>query len=121
EVLPFYTSALELELEQIEQVHSEGVKIAFLTIGETRLELVEPLHNDSPIQKFIHTNREGIHNIALEVDDVDQRLEHAKNDGIHLIDEQAKIGAEGAKAAFIHPKAANEVLYELSQPMKGKH
>lgn len=121
EVLPFYTSALELELEQIEQVHSEGVKIAFLKIGDTRFELLEPLHNDSPIQKFIHKKGEGIHHIALEVDDIDQRLEHLKNDGIHLIDEQAKIGAEGAKVAFIHPKAANGVLYELSQPMKGKH
>src|SRR5699024_7937565 len=121
EVLPFYTSALELELEQIEQVHSEGVKIAFLKIGDTRFELLEPLHNDSPIQKFIHKKGEGIHHIALEVDDIDQRLEHLKNAGIHLIDEQGKIGAEGAKVAFIHPKAANGVLYELSQPMKGKH
>src|SRR5699024_4759184 len=107
-------------LEQIEQVHSEGVKIAFLKIGDTRFELLEPLHNDSPIQKFIHKKGEGIHHIALEVDDIDQRLEHLKNDGIHLIDEQAKIGTEGAIVSFIHHKASNVVLYELSKPMKRK-
>src|SRR5699024_12860200 len=82
EVLHFYTSALELELEQIEQVHSEGVKIAFLKIGDTRFELLEPLHNDSSIQKFIHKKGEGLNHIELEVEYIDLRVENVKSDDI---------------------------------------
>lgn len=96
-------------------MEAEGVKVAFLTIGESRFELLEPLHEASPIQQFIDKKGEGIHHIALGVDNMDERLKQYKNGGIHLINEEAKHGAHNSQIAFIHPKAANGVLFELCQ------
>lgn len=119
QALPFYSNILGLELEGVETVESEDVKVAFLKIGATRFELLEPLSPASAIQKFIDKKGEGIHHIALEVDNINARLEQYKTDGIKLIHEQAKPGAHNSEIAFIHPKAANGVLFELCQPAKG--
>ncbi|WP_249871937.1 methylmalonyl-CoA epimerase [Oceanobacillus saliphilus] len=113
--LPFYTDSLGLELEMVEQVESEGVKIAFIKIGETRLELLEPLNDSSSVRKFLDKKGEGIHHIALEVDDIETRLQQLNKQGIKLINEKAKTGAHNSQIAFIHPKAANGVLFELCQ------
>lgn len=115
ESLPFYVNQLKLCLDGIEEVASEQVKVAFLTIGKTRLELLEPLSEESPIARFIEKRGEGIHHIALGVKDIEGRLKELKENGIRLLNEEAKDGAEGAKVAFIHPKAAHGVLYELSE------
>ncbi|MHA6251031.1 methylmalonyl-CoA epimerase [Oceanobacillus sp. CAU 1775] len=120
EALPFYTKGLGIFVDSMEEVESEGVKIAFLKIGETRIELLEPLNENSPIKTFIDKRGEGIHHIALEVDDISHRLEQMKSNGIQLINETAKIGAHDSQIAFIHPKAANGVLFELCQPAKGE-
>ncbi len=117
--LPFYVEQLHLELEGIEEVESEQVKVAFLRIGESRLELLEPTSENSPIYKFIEKRGEGIHHIALGVNDIEKRLEELKTNGISLINEQPKIGAGQAKIAFIHPKSASGVLYELCEKQKG--
>lgn len=117
--LPFYYNTLGLELEQVEEVASEHVKVAFLAIGETRIELLEPLNNDSTIRKFIDKQGEGIHHIAIEVDDIDERLDRYKRQGISLLNETAKQGAYDSRIAFLHPKAANGVLYELCQENRG--
>lgn len=119
QALPFYSNTLGLELEGVETVETEGVKVAFLKIGETRFELLEPLSPSSTIQKFIDKKGEGIHHIALEVDNINARLEKYKTDGIKLIHEEAKTGAHHSEIAFIHPKAANGVLFELCQPVEG--
>ncbi|ASK63261.1 methylmalonyl-CoA epimerase [Virgibacillus phasianinus] len=116
QAIPFYTNTLGLQLEGVETVESEGVKVAFLKIGETRFELLEALSSTSSIQKFIDNKGEGIHHIALEVDNINARLEQYKADGVRLINEQAKAGAHNSEIAFIHPKAANGVLVELCQP-----
>ncbi len=116
ETLPFYTETLGLEFKGQDEVESEGVKVAFLSIGESNLELLEPLHDDSPIAKYIEKRGEGIHHIALEVDDIHTRLEQMKSQGIRTINDQPKEGAHGTQVAFLHPKAANGVLYELCQP-----
>jgi methylmalonyl-CoA epimerase len=118
-VLDLYTNTLNLQLEKIEEVPTEGVKVAFLKIGETRIELLEPLHNQSPIFTFIERKGEGIHHIALEVDHIDVRLTSMKENGIQLINEQAKQGANGAKVAFLHPKSTNGVLFELCEHKDG--
>lgn len=119
QALPFYSTVLGLELEGVETVESEGVKVAFLKIGETRFELLEALSESSTIQTFIDKKGEGIHHIALEVDNIIARLEQYKADGIKLIHEQAKPGAHNSEIAFIHPKAASGVLFELCQPAEG--
>lgn len=113
--LAFYTDSLGLKLESVEIIESEGVKVAFLNIGESRIELLEPLNDTSPIHRFIEKRGEGIHHIAFEVDHIEKRLQQMKTEGIQLIDEQVKIGANDSKVAFIHPKAANGVLVELCQ------
>ncbi|RKQ37733.1 methylmalonyl-CoA epimerase [Oceanobacillus halophilus] len=113
--IPFYTDSLGLPLEAVEEVESEGVKVAFIKIGETRFELLEPLNEESPIRKFLNKNGEGIHHVALEVDDIQSRIEYLKTSGIQLINDKAKPGAHNSKVAFIHPKAAGRVLFELCE------
>ncbi|SFA72306.1 methylmalonyl-CoA epimerase [Lentibacillus halodurans] len=119
QVLSFYTDTLGLELESVETVESEGVKTAFLKIGESRIELLEPLDSDSPIQHFLNKKGEGIHHIALEEDKLDKRLQRIISEGIPLINEEPKQGAHDSQIAFIHPKAANGVLFELCQHPEG--
>jgi len=118
-VLPFYTDTLGLELEGVEEVESEGVKVAFLKIGETRFELLEPLHEESAVKKYINKKGEGVHHIALEVDNIRERLQRLKTEGIKMINEEPKPGAHQTQIAFIHPKAANGVLFEFCEPDDG--
>ncbi|HEX7065197.1 MAG TPA: methylmalonyl-CoA epimerase [Bacillales bacterium] len=115
EALPFYVEQLKLKLDGIEEVEAEGVKVAFLTVGETRFELLEPLSETSPIAKFISKRGEGIHHIALGVKDIAGRVRELMKNGVQMLNEEPKEGAEGAQVAFIHPKAAHSVLYELTE------
>jgi len=117
--LPFYRDVLKVEVEAVETVESEKVKVAFLKVGETHIELLEPIEETSPIQTFINKRGEGIHHIALEVDDIEKRLTDMRENGIKLINEEAKDGAGDAKIAFLHPKSTNGVLYELCEYKKG--
>ena len=119
QALPFYTDSLGLMLEGVETVDSEGVKIAFLKIGSSRIELLEPLNDSSPIKAFIEKKGEGMHHIALEVDNISERLSKLKSEGIQLINDEAKQGANNSQIAFIHPKAASGVLVELCQHEEG--
>lgn len=113
--IPFYTNLLGLTLEKIEEVESEQVKVAFLKIGNSRIELLEPLSESSAIYKFLQNKGEGIHHIAFEVDHINDRLANLKTNGIKLIHEQAKQGANDSQIAFLHPKSTNGVLIELCQ------
>ncbi len=115
ETLPFYTEVLRLPLLAIEEVESEKVKVAFLEVGETHIELLEPTSEESAIAKYIEKRGEGIHHIALGVGSIEDRLKELKEKGIRLIQEEPKIGAGGAKVAFLHPKATKGVLYELCE------
>ncbi|WP_430785400.1 methylmalonyl-CoA epimerase [Virgibacillus flavescens] len=119
QALPFYSDILGLELEGIETVVSEDVKVAFLKIGEARFELLEPLSEKSAVQGFITKKGEGVHHIAIEVDNINERLQQYKSKGVQLIHEESKPGAHNSEIAFIHPKAANGVLVELCQSAEG--
>ncbi|MCP3025757.1 methylmalonyl-CoA epimerase [Halobacillus sp. A5] len=114
--LPFYQNTLGLTLEAVEEVESEKVRVAFFSVGDSRIELLEPISDDSPIHHFISKKGQGIHHIALEVDDIRQRLQQYKEEGVNLLHEGPKQGAHQSEIAFIHPKAAHGVLYELCQP-----
>ncbi|WP_458412573.1 methylmalonyl-CoA epimerase [Schinkia sp. CFF1] len=119
--LPLYTENLKLKLMGIEEVVSEGVKVAFLKVGESKIELLEPLNSESPIAKFIEKKGEGIHHIALGVDDINERIKDIKANGLRMINEEPKTGAGGAQIAFMHPKSTGGVLYELCEkPEKGE-
>ena len=119
--LPFYTDVLELTLLGIEEVESQKVKVAFLQAGGTKLELLEPTSEESPIAKFIEKRGEGIHHVALGVESIEERIIEMKEKGIQMIDQQPRLGAGGAQIAFMHPKSSAGVLYELCEKkgMKG--
>ncbi|WP_042355121.1 methylmalonyl-CoA epimerase [Bacillus rubiinfantis] len=114
-VLPFYTEVLQLPLLRIEEVESQQVKVAFLQAGETKLELLEPMSQESAVAKFIEKRGAGIHHVALGVESIQQRIAELKEQGIRMIDESPRPGAGGANIAFMHPKAAAGVLFELCE------
>jgi len=119
--LPFYTEVLRLSLLGIEEVESQKVKVAFLQAGETKLELLEPTSAESSIATFIEKRGEGIHHVALGVSSIEERITEMKEKGIRMIDEEPRPGAGGADIAFMHPKSASGVLFELCEKkgMKG--
>jgi methylmalonyl-CoA epimerase len=116
EAVPLYRDVFGLDYEGIEVVDSEQVRVAFFKIGESRIELLEPLSENSAIYKYLQKKGEGIHHIALEVSDLKQRLSELKEKGIRLIHEQPKPGAHQMNISFLHPKATGGVLYELCEP-----
>ncbi len=115
ETLPFYVESLKLELKGIEEVATQKVRVAFLSIGEAKIELLEPISDDSPIAQFIEKKGEGIHHVALAVDNIEERLNDLKENGVRLIHESPVPGAANALVAFLHPKAAQGVLYEFCE------
>lgn len=117
-VLKFYSGSLGLTCTGQEAVASQKVKVAFLPLGQTNIELLESTDPDGPIAKFIENRGEGVHHIAIEVDDIEQALAELKAKGVRLIDEVPRVGAHDAKIAFIHPKASHGVLIELCQYAK---
>ena len=106
---------LGLKIEHVETVETQRVKTAFLSVGDSNLELLEPTSPDSPIAKFIEKRGEGIHHICLRVDDLEAHLERLKAAGYRLINEAPVPGAHGCRVAFLHPSAGNGVLIELSE------
>ncbi|MBE0503987.1 MAG: methylmalonyl-CoA epimerase [Desulfuromonadales bacterium] len=112
---PFYRDVLGMVFEGMEVVAEQKVKVAFFAVGESRVELLEPTADDSPVAKFLEKNGEGTHHIAYEVDDLVATLEKLKAAGVRLIDEVPRCGAHGTRIAFLHPKASGGVLTELCQ------
>lgn len=115
EALKFWGDALGLENVHTEIVEDQKVRVAMLPIGETRVELLEPTSDDSPISKFLEKRGGGIHHIAVEVEDIERSLAKLKAEGMRLIDENPRIGAEGCLIAFVHPASSGGVLLELVQ------
>jgi methylmalonyl-CoA/ethylmalonyl-CoA epimerase len=104
-----------LEVEHVEVVETQRVKTAFLSVGDSNLELLEPTSPDSPIAKFIEKRGEGIHHLCFRVDDIEAHLARLKSAGYRLINEAPVPGAHGCRVAFLHPAAGNGVLIELSE------
>jgi len=119
DALLFYKDILQLTYLGTEEVNSQQVRVAFLSAGETKIELLEPMTSNSPIAKFLQKKGEGIHHVAFGVHDLSARLVELKTKGIPLIDEVPRDGAANSQIAFIHPKAANKVLVELCEKNNG--
>ena len=115
ESLAFYRDQLGLSVGGFEEVPEQKVKVAFMQIGESRIELLQSTTPDGPVAKFIEKRGQGIQHIAIGVDNIEKELESLKSKGARLIDEQPRIGAGGAKIAFVHPKSSSGVLLELCQ------
>ncbi len=104
-----------MNFEGTEEVAEQKVRVAFLQVGESRIELLEPTSPDSPVAKFLEKNGEGIHHVAYEVEDLEAALADLQAKDVRLIDQTPRKGAHGASIAFVHPKASGGVLTELCQ------
>jgi methylmalonyl-CoA/ethylmalonyl-CoA epimerase len=113
EALAFWRDALGLELSHREEVPEQESLIAFLPVGESEVELVEPTTETSGIARYLARRGPGMHHICFEVDDIEATLARLKEQGIQLINEEPTIGAGGKRIAFIHPKSTGGVLVEL--------
>ncbi len=115
EGLAVWQDALGLKPDSHEEIAEQGVKICMLPVGDTHVELLEPLSPESPVGRFLSKRGPGIHHIAVEVTDIGASLAELKQRGVRLIDETPRVGAGGCLVAFIHPSSANGVLLELVQ------
>ena len=111
----FWTDILGLKFEGIETVEAQKVTTAFLPVGESEVELLESTSSDGPVAKYIDKKGEGVQHVAFRVENIEDALQELKDKGIRLIDETPRMGAGGAKIAFLHPKATSGVLVELCQ------
>ncbi len=119
ETIPYYEKLLGQKCYAIEEVADQKVKTAFFKLGDTKIELLEPTAEDSPIAKFLEKNpRGGVHHVAFCVDGVQQALNDAAEMGIQLIDKAPRRGAEGLNIGFLHPKSTHGVLTELCEVPK---
>lgn len=117
--LELFTGALPLDLVHTEDY--QGMKIGFIPVGDSSIELLQDVSGSSSIKKFLENNGEGIHHIAFEVDDIEQAVAELREKGVKLIDEKPRAGAHGMSIAFMHPKATHGILMELVQPMGKTH
>ena len=111
----FWSGVLGLNFEGAETVAEQKVTTAFFPVGESEVELLESTAPDGPVAKYIEKRGQGIQHVAFRVENIDEALAELKEKGVQLIDQQPRIGAGGAKIAFLHPKATNGVLVELCE------
>jgi methylmalonyl-CoA/ethylmalonyl-CoA epimerase len=114
--IPLYEKLLGVECYAIESVPDQLVKTAFFKVGSVKIELLEPTDELSPIASFLSNKGEGVHHIALAVDDIHEALKDAKSKGFRLIDRVPRPGAEGLRIGFLNPKRTGNVLYEFCSP-----
>ena len=113
--LKVYRDALGLPLARVEDVPAEGVKVAFLPMpeGDGEVELVQPTDEESGIARFLAKRGQGIHHICFRVDDIQAAMDHVTANGMQVIEDEPRVGSQGQKYVFIHPKSAHGVLIEL--------
>jgi len=115
EAIGVYETLLSAKCYKEEIVESEGVRTAFIMVGDSKIELLEATNEDSAIAKFLAKNREGFHHVAFEVDDIDSELIRLQKEGFTLIHVKPKSGADNKRIAFLHPKSTKGMLVELCQ------
>jgi len=120
EGVKFY-EALGLDLEGVEEVTEQGVKVGFLPVGDMRLELLEPTGPSSPIAKHLERRGPGLHHVCLRVDDISGAMVALAKRGYQLLSDEPQAGAHGCMVCFVHPKSTGGVLLELSQPSITSH
>lgn len=118
EKLKLYKDFLGLEVTEIEEIPERGLRVYFIKIGDTRLELLEPMNENSEISGFLEKKGEGIHHIAFNVNGIDEAVALAKENGLQPLSDEPKRGAGGTRVLFLHPKTTGGVLTEL---VEGEH
>jgi methylmalonyl-CoA/ethylmalonyl-CoA epimerase len=117
--LAFYRDALQMELVHRETIVEQGVDAALLDVGDSHVELIEPLSPETGVGKFLEKRGAGLHHVAYRVESIDDALKACVAAGIRLIDEQPRTGIRGSRVAFLHPASTGGVLTEIVQPAKG--
>ena len=118
EKLKLYKDFLGLEVTEIEEIPERGLRVYFIKVGDTRLELLEPMNENSEISGFLEKKGEGIHHIAFNVNGIDEAVALAKENGLQPLSDEPKRGAGGTRVLFLHPKTTGGVLTEL---VEGEH
>ena len=116
EALRFYSETLGLTVHKQATVEQQGVKAVLITVGQSEIELLEPLSPETPVGRFLERRGEGFHHVCFQTDSIEQELADLKAKGIELIDQEPRIGLAG-RIAFVHPRATNGVLVELAEPL----
>lgn len=116
----FYAERFGVQVGEPEEVAEQGVKAIMFRVGESKIELLQPTREDSPVGKFLVKRGPGFHHVAFEVEDIEAALRELKVGGVELIDENPRIGAGGTRMAFVHPREAFGVLTELVERPNGK-
>ncbi|MBM4235195.1 MAG: methylmalonyl-CoA epimerase [Firmicutes bacterium] len=115
DALELYRDQLGLECKGTEVVEEQKVKVAFLPVGESKIELLESTDPEGPVGKFIEKKGGGVHHLSFRVSNIEEKLEQLKQQGVALIDQKPRYGAGGAKIAFLHPKSTGGVLIEICE------
>jgi len=117
--IPFFTDVLGLEVTHTDVEEGQGVVVAFMPLGESEIELIEPVEETSGVARFLDRRGSGMHHLCVEVDDMDEALARLQEHEVRLIDDEPYIGTGGRRIVFIHPKAAHGVLVELYEKLPG--
>ena len=115
----FYEERFGVKAGEPEEVAEQGIRAVMFRVGESKIELLEPTREDSPIGRFLIKRGPGFHHVAFEVEDIETSLLDLKEGGVELIDEEPRVGAGGTRMAFVHPREAFGVLTELVERPKG--
>ena len=116
DVLPFYRDVLQLPVEEPEELPHMGLRVVKITVGESRLELIEPTRDDTPIAGFLAKRGPGIHHVCFRVTDIDAAGQRLAEEGYRPLTDEPQDGADGCRVLFLHPRLTGGVLIELSQP-----
>ena len=113
--MAIWRDVLGLKVDSTEDIAGQGVRVCMLAVGDTHVELLEPLGSETAVGKFLAKRGPGMHHIAIEVADIHSSLAELKNKGARLVDETPRVGVGGCLVAFVHPSSFNGVLLELVQ------
>ena len=113
-----FSKILGKDIGKLENVETEGVITSIFQIGESKIELVAATNNESPISKYLSKHKEGVHHVAFYVEDIKEEMKRLKKEGIQLLNEIPKKGADNKLICFLHPRDTNGVLIELCQEIK---
>jgi methylmalonyl-CoA/ethylmalonyl-CoA epimerase len=116
QAMRFWRDTLGLHVDKLETIEEQGVKAALLTIGDSEIELLEPVVEDNGVARYLQSKGEGLHHVCFQVDDVDRDLGALRDKQVELIDQQPRIGLAG-RICFLHPKAMHGALVELCEPI----
>ena len=115
--IELYRGPFGMPEQHRETVEEQGVEAVLLDVGEGHVELLRPLSEDSPVGSFLAKRGPGLHHVAYQTDDIDAALDALRDSGVELIDQQARVGIQGKRVAFLNPRATGGVLTELVEPL----